>query len=336
MIFPVTLTKSADDITEQNLYHHNLEFIYNIDNLYNGYISARKAKRNKKAIFEFEKDLGRNLEKLSFELKNKSYSPKEYRTFKIYEPKERLIVAPAFRDSIVQHTIYNYVYEIFDKSFIFDNYGCRKLKGTHKASQALQDYMRASSSDSYYLQLDIRKYYYSIDHKILKDRIARKIKDNRVVELIMLFVNVESEKGLYVGNVLSQLFGLIYLDRLDHFVKRVLKVKRYVRYVDDFILVGLTKDEAHSYKKIIVDYLRDNLELELSKFRIAKISKGSNFVGFRTWRSKKFVRKRSLHNFSKALKKNNISALNSILGNASHSSSYTYMKNKIKGKINEV
>jgi len=327
MTFPVELTKSAKSATELNLYS-----IFDIDNLFDGYLSARKHKRNKKAIYAFEKIVGSELEALSIELRNKTYKPRAYRTFKIYEPKERVIVAPAFRDSIVQHTIYNLVYDAFDRSFIHDNYGCRKGKGTHKASQKLQDSMRCYPNEKYYLQMDIRKYYYSVNHKILRDRISRIIKDDDLVNLIMLFVNDENEVGLYVGNVLSQLFGLIYLDRVDHYIKRVLKKKHYVRYVDDFIIVGIEYEEAKNIKENIEKYLWDNLELKLSKFRIAKIKAGCNFVGFRTWKSVKFIRKRSLHNFSKALKKDNKLSLSSILGNAKHSSSHKYMINKIKEK----
>ncbi len=329
--FPASLAKSAKGITGANLFPYNLEHICDIDNLYQGYLNARKHKRNKKAIFEFEKDLGRNLEKLSQEIKNLSYKPSKYRTFKIYEPKERLIVAPDFRDCVVQHTIYAYVYDLFDKSFIHDSYGCRKGKGTHRASQQLQGYMRKHRGDSYYLQLDIRKYYYTIDHEILRERLERKIVDIMLVNLIMLFVDTEKEQGLLVGNVLSQLFGLIYLDWADHFIKRELKIKHYIRYVDDFILVGQrSRDEAYALKIEIESFLKSNLKLSLSKYTIAQIKKGSNFVGFRTWRSKKFIRKRSLHNFNKALKNNKQQSLHSMMGHSKHTSSLKYMLNKQK------
>ena len=325
--FPAELAKSAEGATELNLHS-----IYNIDNLYMGYLSARKHKRNKKAIYEFEKNVGVELLALSNELKNKTYKPSEYREFKVYEPKERVIVAPTFRDSIVQHTIYNMYYYEFDKRFIHDNYGCRKGKGTHKASQKLQDSMRCYDGDKYYVQMDIRKYYYSVNHEILKDQITRVVKDTDVVNLIMMFVNIVKKIGLFVGNVLSQLFGLIYLNRLDHYIKRVLKCKHYVRYVDDFIIVGVDYEKAKELKLKVEAYLKENLELKLSKFRIAKIKAGCNFVGFRTWRSKKFIRKRSLKNFRKALKNDKEQSLISILGNASHSSSHKYMIQKIKEK----
>ena len=282
----------------------------------------------------FEKNVGAEILALSQEIKNKTYRPSEYREFKIYEPKERVIVAPTFRDSVVQHTIYNIVYDVFDKKFIHENYGCRKGKGTHKASQKLQNSMRCYSGDEYYVQMDIRKYYYSIDHAVLRDQLTRVIKDVDLVDLVMMFVNTVAKIGLFVGNVLSQLFGLLYLNRLDHYIKRVLKCKHYMRYVDDFVVIGVDFEDAKRIKKAVEDYIWEHLKLKLSKFRIAKIKCGCNFVGFRTWRSKKFIRKRSLKNFRKALKNNKEQSLISILGNASHSSSHRYMLNKIN-KIKE-
>jgi len=327
MALPVELTKFTEGKTE--LYSCSLTQVANIDNLYNGYLNARKTKRTKKAVYDFEKDIGRNLQKLSEEISNKTYTPSGYREFKIFEPKERLIVAPTFRDSIVQHTIYDLVYDEFDKGFIFDSYGCRKGKGTHKASAQVQKFMRSSDSESYYLQLDIRKYYYSVNHIILRDRLSRKIKDNSLLDLMMLFVSKDDE-GLYVGNLLSQLYGLIYLDRIDHYIKRVLKVKKYVRYVDDFILLGLSKEQATNYLHMIDKYIKEHLELELSKFRISKIKTGTNFVGYRTYQHKKMLRKRSIYRFYMALKRGEFISLNSILGHAKLTCNYTNMKNLIK------
>ena len=326
--FPVgKTTKSAKSVTTKN--SHSYNYFLNINNLYDAYLSARKHKRSKKAIFEFEKNLGLNLYSLKKELEDLTYKPSAYRTFYVYEPKQRLIVAPNFRDSVIQHMIYNYIYDVFDRSFIYDNYGCRKLKGTHKASARLQNFMRKHSNDKYYLQLDIRKYYYNINHNILRNFISKIISDERIVNLIMLFVDTVKGIGLFVGNVLSQLFGLIYLSPLDHFVKRVLKIKHYIRYVDDFVLVGLEKSEAHILKSKIESFLKDNLNLELSKFRIAKIKQGCNFVGFRTWKRVKFIRKHTLHNFSKAVKLQKEASIISILGHAKHSSSHKYLISKL-------
>ena len=327
MALPVDSTKFTEGKTE--LYSCSLTHVIDIDNLYNGYLNARKTKRTKKAVYDFERDIGRNIQKLSDEITDRTYTPSGYREFKIYEPKERLIVAPTFRDSIVQHTIYDLVYNVFDRGFIFDNYGCRRGKGTHRASAQVQKFMRSSNAELYYLQLDIRKYYYRVNHTMLRDRLSRKIKDIGLLDLMMLFVST-GDMGLYVGNVLSQLYGLIYLDRLDHYIKRVLKVKKYVRYVDDFILIGLTKDQAVNYRFLIVDYIKEHLDLELSKFHRAKIKTGTNFVGYRTWQHKKLLRKRSIYRFSAALKRKDYAALISMLGHAKHACNYKNMTKRME------
>ena len=329
IVFPDELSKSAEVGTDK-YYQPHYSDVYDIDNLYQGYLKASKCKRNRKAIYVFENNLFQELEKLSNELQSQTYLPLKYRTFKIYEPKERVITAPTFRDSVVQHTIYMLIYNTFDRGFIYDSYGCRKEKGTHKASQKVQDFMRKCSGDEYYLQMDIQKYYYNINHSILKDSISRKIKDVVLVELIMKFVNIMDGIGLYIGNLLSQLFGLIYMDRLDHHIKRTLKQSKYVRYVDDFVIIGLEYQEAKDILKYMERYIESELGLVLSKFRIAKIKKGINFVGYRTWRSKKYVRKRTLYHFLKCLKIGKWESLHSLLGHAKHSSSIGYMQSKIK------
>lgn len=310
--------------------HSNLfEKCFTYDSLYQAYLLARRGKRNTKGVQEFEKDLGFNLKKLHDELHSNTYQITPYRHFFVYEPKKRLISAPSFRDRIVQHAIYSIIYPIFDSSFIHDSYGCRKTKGTHKASDRLQEFMRRSTRDSYTLQLDIRKFYYSIDRFILKTQLERKIKDDRLVLLIMDFCKTNDTVGLPIGNLLSQLCALIYLNDLDHYIKRDLKVKFYVRYVDDFILVNLSKEQCINYKNFIEKYLDKNLNLKLSKSRIAPIKKGVNFVGYRTWRSKRFIRKRSLYNFTRNLKKNKIDSCISILGHSLNTSSFKDLSRKI-------
>lgn len=221
----------------------------------------------------------------------------------VREPKERIIYAPAFEDVVVQHAIYRIIYPIFERTFITQSHGCRKNYGTHSASRYLQKSLKKYDENLYYLQLDIKKYFYSFDRNILKSMLEKKIKDKKFIELIMMFTTYGEEKGVPIGNLLSQLFGLIYLNPLDHYVKRDLKIKNYVRYVDDFILIGITLSEAKEYKQKIEKFLLDNLGLTLSKFTIAKIKRGSNFVGYRTWQNYKLVRKHSMYNFRRACKK---------------------------------
>lgn len=327
MIFPAE-AKSAVETTG-SYSSPTLMDVANIDNLYIGFLNARRGKRNKKAIWKFENNLGENLKRISEELTENRYVPSEPRKFVITERKRREIAAPSFRDSVVQHTIYMLVYGRFDAGFIHDSYGCRKGKGTHRAADTLQRYMRECDGEAYYVQMDIRKYYYSIDHAILRDRLERKLSDPALIDLMMAFAG-DGERGLYIGNLLSQFYGLVYLDRFDHWIKRTMKQKRYVRYVDDFVVLGMNRDEAMRFKEQCETYLKETLNLELSKWNVSKIKRGCNFVGFRTWKKTRFVRKHSLHNFSRALRDGKHESIVSIMGNAKNTATYKYFQTKLE------
>jgi len=258
-----------------------------------------------------------------------------YFKFIVYEPKERIIHAPAFRDIVVQHAIYRVVYPIFDKAFIDTSFACRLGYGTHRASNYTQGALRACRDEDYILKLDIRKFFYSIDREILRKQIERKIKDRGLVDIMMLFAQKDEPLGIPIGNLLSQIYALIYLNPLDHYIKRVLKVKHYVRYVDDFILIGLTRDKCLEYKSLIVDFLKDKLCLELSKSTIQKVKHGVNFVGYRTWKNKRLIRKYSLYKFKRAVKQGKELSVVSLLGHAKQTNSLKYMLKIIKDSSND-
>lgn len=300
--------------------------------LYAAYLTARRGKRKKTAVASFERNLGANLQQLHQALHSGSYSPRPYTTFQVTEPKPRLIFAPHFSDVVVQHAIYAVIYPIFDAGFIDDSYGCRVGKGTHRAADQAQRFLRQSAVGSYTLQLDIRKFFYRIDRTILTALVERKIKDARVVALLRMFMRYPDGTGIPIGNLLSQLFALIYLNPLDHYVKRELKISRYVRYVDDFILFGLTQEEAVRCRQAITEWLDKTLRLELSRWTIAPARRGLNFVGFRTWRSTRFIRRHSLHSFSRALRRSDVVGLVSVMGNARHSATYAHFRRRLKAE----
>jgi len=145
-----------------------------------------------------------------------------------------------------------------------------------------------------------------------------------------MFGKKDGPIGIPIGNLLSQIYALIYLNPLDHFVKRTLKVRHYVRYVDDFILFGLTRDQCLESRKQIVCFLKDKLCLSLSKSSIQKIKKGINFVGYRTWKSRRFIRKYSLYKFKRFVKKEKRESIISLLGHAKRTNSLPYMLKIIK------
>lgn len=311
---------------------HLFERCFAPEALYQAYLDARRGKRKTPAVQDFERDLGANLSRLHSELHDGGYQVSPYRRFVIREPKPREISAPAFRDRVVQHAIYSVVYPIFDRGFIHDSYGCRIGKGTHRAADQAQRFLRAVPADRYTLQLDIRRFYYRIDRAILRDLLERKLKDARLLDLLLAFARMDAPLGLPIGNLLSQLYGLIYLDPFDHFVKRELRAERYVRYVDDSILFGMTRDAARDHLARIHAWLANRLHLELSRYTIAPVARGVNFVGFRTWRSIRFPRKRSLYRFSRSLRRGEVASLNAIMGHALRTATHRHFCRRIRAE----
>ena len=301
------------------------ERMFSLDALYQAHLKARGRKRKKASVANFERNLGANLQRLHDELHSGTYQPRPYKTFEVFEPKRRVIYAPHFRDVVVQHAMYAVLYPIMDAGFCYDSWGCRVGKGTHGAADRAQEHMRASRPDSYILQMDIRKFFYQIDRIILAELWARKIKDPRVLVLLGAFASYPDATGIPIGNLLSQLSALVYLNPLDHFVKRELGIARYVRYVDDFILFDLDRDQAHQLRERIEAWLADCLRLELSKWSIHPVKRGVNFVGFRTWRKTRFVRKHSLYKFSRAVRLGKVKSIVSALGHARHTASFARM-----------
>lgn len=305
---------------------------FDLDSLFGAYLNARRGKRAKRACFGFERRLGANLAALHDELHSGSYCPRPYYTFHVTEPKPRLIHAPAFRDVVVQHAIYSRVYPIFDRTFIETSFACRNGKGTHRCADYVQQSMRQYGDDRYSLHLDVRRFFYTIDRDILGELIARKIKDQRLLDLMALYGDHGEPLGIPIGNLLSQLYALIYLNPADHFAKRTLKVRHYARYVDDMVMVGLTLEQARDYRDTMREYLAQTLHLSLSKASIAPLRRGLNFVGYRTWRSRRFVRRHSLHRFGRALRAGNVLSLNSLMGHAINTSTHRHYCARIRAE----
>lgn len=270
----------------------------------NLFLAARKASRGKRFqdnVLIFNAKLGDNIVKIKRELETQKYNPGSYRTFQIFEPKQRMISAAPFRDRVVHHALCNIIQPIFEKTFIFDSYANRKNFGTHKALRRFTSFARSSK---YVLQCDIEKYFPSIDHEILKDLIRRKIKCPKTLWLIEtiidnsneqmerniyfsgddLFTPFERKRGLPIGNLTSQFFANVYLNALDHFVKEKLGIKKYVRYVDDFALFGDDKEFLQFARKRIEAFLESlRLQIHKVKSQLFETRIGANFVGFRVF-----------------------------------------------------
>ena len=293
--------------------------------LYAGYLAARRAKRKTQACLRFSSRLGAEIGALHEELVSGTYLPRPYRMFEVPKPKPRMIYAPDFRDVVVQHSIYAAVYPTLNRSFIDSSCACRIGLGTHAASDYALQALRASDPDSYVLHLDVRKFFYSIDRQILTAILRRKIKDQRLLRVMDLFMPCIGERGIPIGNLLSQLYALAYLNPVDHFIKRALRVRHYVRYVDDMVLIGLRREEALAAKGAIEEFLRSNLGLEFSHWSLAKVRRGVNFVGYRTWASHRLIRKYSWRKFRRAVARGKDEVAWSIIAHAQHTASMDAM-----------
>lgn len=311
------------------------ENIITIDNLYAAYKSAIKSKGLKKRIATFQSNLSIELYKLFLELIQGTYCPQKCYHFEIWctaGQKKRQISAPAIRDCVVQHLIYQQICPQFEKFLIHDSYGCRKYKGTHRAAKQTKRFV-IRSKQQYYLQIDIRKYYYNIKHDVLRSTLSKYIEDNKIVDLMMKFCQKDDRVGLDVGCLLSQFYGLLYLNYFDSYCKRVLKLKYYVRYVDDIVIIGLSKNQLKSTLANIQQFLHNKLGLSLSKYKINNLQQGINFVGYRTFKHTILIRKRTLHNFHKAIKERRLVSLNGLIAHSVYTNSYKYFLKQIQSNL---
>lgn len=309
------------------------DLITSRENLYKAAKRALKGKLSNARFYSYSTNLSNNVEYLYKQIQKGTYRPhsdKEFDLWCVSGQKVRHIVAPSIDDLVVQHAIYQVIVPIIDPKLIYDSYGCRILKGSHRASDRCQYFLRKSPKDSYFLQLDIKKYYYNLDHTILKEALLHLLGEQDVVNFIALQFPQDKPVGMNVGAMIAQLMGMIYLNKFDQYCKRVLKLKRIIRYVDDIVIIGLSKKECLSLVQNIEQYLKTELKLSFSRVKILPISKGINFVGYRSWQQKKIIRKRSYKVFNKNLKKNKIDSIQSCLGHALKTSSYRTLINRIE------
>ncbi|MDP3026759.1 MAG: reverse transcriptase/maturase family protein [Nanoarchaeota archaeon] len=283
--------------TYKNLFQEVCKF----ENLYTAYLKARRGKNNVAEVLEFTYNLENELFKLQDELRSQTYQTGEYRHFIIFEPKERKISALPFRDRVVHHAICYVIEQIFEKKFIYDSYACRKGKGTHAGANRLQMFIR--NADNYYvLKCDVSKYFPSVNHEILKEVIREKIADKKLLQLLDRIIDSPQE-GIPIGNLTSQLFANIYLNKLDEYVKYELKIKYYIRYMDDFVMLHESKKYLHEVKeKVRLFFISMRLTLHPKKADIFPIELGIDFLGYRIFNNHKLVRKSTVKRFLKNVK----------------------------------
>jgi len=276
-------------------------------NLYLAFLEASRGKRNLSDVQRFEYHLEERLWEIKYELEAGGYCWGGYRSFRISDPKPRLIHAAPFRDRVVHHAIHQVIEPIFEPSLIYDTYACRKGKGTLAAVLRYDAFVRRHKCEGFTLKCDIHHYFASVDHEVLKAFLRRKIGDRKLIRLLDTLINThqeEGKRGIPIGNLTSQLFANIYLSQLDHFIKEQLRQQCYIRYMDDFVILGCEKSELWKVLNEIRAYLGDSLKLELNPKRltIMPIEKGIDFLGYVIFPDGyKRVRRRNVVNFRRRL-----------------------------------
>lgn len=318
----------------------------------------RKAKLGKgcrNEIMSFELELIFNIMSLKTELESKTYKISGYNRFKVYEPKEREIMSLSYRDRVVQHSLCdNAIGPYLDKRLDYDNAACRKGKGTHFALDRLKTFLREAYNkwgrDYYILKCDIRKYFYNIDHNILKDMLYPCIEDEDIKWLLDVIIDsTPGGVGIPIGNMTSQWFAVFYLDIMDRFIRTELKIPYYTRYMDDFVLIHPDKEYLRECRRRLEVFLKEKLRLEMNeKTQIIPAKNGVDYLGFHSYitetgkvirkirRNSKSKMNRKIKKFNKLYQEDKISyeqirqSTASWLGHAKHGNTYNLRKSMMK------
>ncbi|MBA3966893.1 MAG: RNA-dependent DNA polymerase [Nitrospirales bacterium] len=292
------------------------------DNLLRAYRKARLGKGGRPAVAEFGLNLEKELFSLQRALQDESYHPGEYRLFTIYERKPRLIAAAPFCDRVVHHAVMNVIEPSLDRTFIADSYACRRGKGVHAA---VDRYQAWAQTYRYVLKMDVRQYFPSIDHDLLKEKLRRRIKDPRVLRVLdwiiegspqhphteasyfpgdTLFTPMERRAGIPIGNLTSQFFANLYLDDLDQFIKQGLTIRPYLRYVDDMVVLGHDKGWLADIRAAVREGLEvDRLRLHPRKAHITRVADGLILLGYVVFPTQRRLRNYNGHRFARKLRR---------------------------------
>lgn len=314
--------------------HNNIfERICTLENLREADRKARKDKKHQYGVKLHDRNKEENLLALQSSLLNQTYRTSQYNVFPVYEPKERMVYQlPYYPDRITHHAILNQIEPYFVQSFTNDTYSCIKGRGIHLAAKRITHALRDVEGTKYCLKIDVRKFYPSIDHDILKDLLRRKFKDRQL--LWLLYEIIDSADGVPIGNYLSQFFSNFYLTPFDHWLKEVVKVGPYFRYMDDMAILGSNKNELHGILALIREYLEVHLKLEIKdNYQVFPVdSRGLDMVGYVFFHDHVLLRKSIKQNFARKVAKGiSRESLAGFMGWAKHCNS----KHLVKKLTNE-
>lgn len=336
------------------VWHNLYPKITTIDTIFQAYEEFRIGKKKKRDVIEFERNREDNLFAIHELLLSKTYYPSTYTSFYVRDPKIRLIHKATVTDRIIHHIVSRELDPIFEPTFIAHSYACRKNRGAHKAVIAFQKMAwkisRNNTRTCWVVKCDVKKFFASVNHKILVNILTRKIKDGDFLFLLQKIIesfysdrttDIINKKGIPIGNLTSQFFSNIYLNELDQYVKHVLKVKYYIRYADDFVLLSTSKEYLEGLLPSIETFLHDMLDLELHPQKIIyrKFSSGVDFLGYivfpyyilpRTKTKRRLLKKIRIkvqqYKEGKITKEKLNETIQSYLGYLSHANAYTFQQ----------
>jgi len=282
--------------THNDLYSRIIDF----DNLWQAYLAAREGKRYRREVAQLNVNLEENLLNIHNHLVWGTWRPGKSREFRIFEPKQRDIQAPPFADRIVHHALVRIVEPLFERRFIHHSYACRTRKGAQKAVKEVQTMLRAAGQNCqapYVVKADVKSYFASIRHDVLFRAIKRVVSCGKTLALwwrIAAAYGHEGGIGLPVGALTSQLSANILLDQLDHVAKDRMGLKKYARYMDDFIIVAPDKESAwRALRELIGELAVLGLSIN-PKTSVFPAGRGVDFCGYRTWATHILPRKRNI------------------------------------------
>lgn len=282
-----------------------IERIADKENLLEAFYKAQRGKQGKDEVCAYRASLWENIDELQQQIQTTDVHVGNYRTFTIHDPKTREIYATDFSERVLHHAIMNVCHPYFERHFIYDTYATRPDKGVYKA---LERARKACVRYDYVVKLDVRRYFDNISHAILKKQLGRIFKDERLMVIFGKIIDsheVTPGKGLPIGNLTSQYLANFYLSGLDHYIKEVLRVPVYVRYMDDMLLFAETRQQLNGVLCAVQRYVCEQLQLELKSPIVFHTHQAVPFLGYRLCRHAVLLNNRSKRRFRQKINEYN-------------------------------
>ena len=281
-------------------YKRLFEQIITPENFQSAYVKTRKGKRRSMSYLDFKEYGQLNIELLRQEVADGAYVRAEFRNFYIYDPKLRLISGLPFRDRIVQHALNNIIEPIYERTFLPYTFACRPGKGTHAGVAHIQSHLRRGRV-THFLKTDFSKYFPSIQGDILYKLHDSKIKCGKTMSL-MEAITPRDSSGIAIGSLASQLNANLYGTLADNYIHHTLRPMAWARYMDDIVMLDRDPDKLNHMKMVLEQFAQDQMGMRFSKWSVAPVSRGVNFLGYRIWPDHKLLRKQSVTRAKRAIK----------------------------------